>query len=31
MIFTGIMFLTGTITQFSFWPLETFPVLGKFG
>jgi cytochrome c-type biogenesis protein len=31
LILTGIMFLTGTITQFSFWLLETFPVLGKFG
>jgi cytochrome c-type biogenesis protein len=31
MILTGIMFLTGTITQFSFWLLETFPALGKFG
>lgn len=31
MILTGIMFLTGTITQFSFWLLETFPVLGRFG
>jgi cytochrome c-type biogenesis protein len=31
LILTGIMFLTGTITQMSFWLLETFPVLGRIG
>jgi len=31
LIVTGIMFLTGTITQMSFWLLETFPVLGRIG
>jgi cytochrome c-type biogenesis protein len=31
LVLTGIMFLTGTITQMSFWLLETFPVLGRIG
>lgn len=31
LVLTGIGFLTGTITDFSFWLLETFPVLGKIG
>ena len=31
LMLTGIMFLTGTITQMSFWLLETFPVLGRIG
>jgi cytochrome c-type biogenesis protein len=31
LILTGIMFLTGTITQMSFWLLETFPALGRIG
>jgi cytochrome c-type biogenesis protein len=31
LVLTGIGFLTGTITQVSFWLLEAFPVLGKFG
>jgi cytochrome c-type biogenesis protein len=31
LVLTGIAFLTGTITSFSFWLLETFPVLGKIG
>ena len=31
LILTGVMFLTGTITQMSFWLLETFPILGRIG
>jgi len=31
LILTGIAFLTGTITQFSFWLLDVFPVLGRIG
>jgi cytochrome c-type biogenesis protein len=31
LVLTGIAFLTGTVTQASFWLLETFPVLGKIG
>jgi cytochrome c-type biogenesis protein len=31
LVLTGIAFLTGSITQFSFWLLETFPALGKIG
>ncbi len=31
LILTGIAFLTGSITTFSFWLLETFPVLGRIG
>jgi cytochrome c-type biogenesis protein len=31
LVFTGVAFLTGSITQFSFWLLETFPVLGTIG
>jgi cytochrome c-type biogenesis protein len=31
LVLTGIAFLTGTITQASFWLLETFPVLGRIG
>jgi cytochrome c-type biogenesis protein len=31
LVLTGIAFLTGTITQASFWLLETFPVLGTIG
>ena len=31
LILTGIAFLTGSLTTFSFWLLETFPVLGRFG
>ena len=31
LILTGIAFLTGFVTQASFWLLETFPVLGKIG
>jgi cytochrome c-type biogenesis protein len=31
LILTGIAFLTGTITDASFWLLETFPILSRFG
>jgi cytochrome c-type biogenesis protein len=31
LVLTGIAFLTGTVTQASFWLLETFPMLGKIG
>ncbi|MGO4573881.1 cytochrome c biogenesis CcdA family protein [Microvirga sp. 2TAF3] len=31
LILTGIAFLTGWITDMSFWLLETFPVLGRLG
>ena len=31
LVLTGIMFLTGTITQASFWLLEAFPALGRIG
>jgi cytochrome c-type biogenesis protein len=31
LVLTGIMFLTGTIGQMSFWLLETFPALGRIG
>jgi cytochrome c-type biogenesis protein len=31
LIITGIAFLTGSINTFSFWLLETFPVLGRIG
>jgi cytochrome c-type biogenesis protein len=31
LVLTGIAFLTGTISQASFWLLDTFPVLGKIG
>ena len=31
LILTGIAFLTGSITTFSFWLLETFPALGRIG
>jgi cytochrome c-type biogenesis protein len=31
LIITGILFLTGTISQFGFYLLEAFPVLGKLG
>ncbi|MBX9829120.1 MAG: cytochrome c biogenesis protein CcdA [Xanthobacteraceae bacterium] len=31
LVLTGVAFLTGSVTQASFWLLETFPVLGKFG
>ncbi|MDJ1158415.1 cytochrome c biogenesis protein CcdA [Chelatococcus sp. SYSU_G07232] len=31
LVLTGIAFLTGTLTQMSFWLLETFPALGELG
>ena len=31
LILTGIMFLTGTIQEFSYWLIEQFPVLGQIG
>jgi cytochrome c-type biogenesis protein len=31
LVLTGIAFLTGTITQASYWLLETFPALGRIG
>ena len=31
LVLTGIAFLTGSITTFSFWLLETFPALGRIG
>jgi cytochrome c-type biogenesis protein len=31
LVLTGIAFLTGTVTDASYWLLETFPVLSKFG
>ena len=31
LILTGVAFLTGSITTFSFWLLETFPALGRIG
>ena len=31
LVLTGVMFLTGTMTQLSFWLLETFPALGRIG
>jgi cytochrome c-type biogenesis protein len=31
LVLTGIAFLTGAVTQASFWLMETFPVLGKIG
>jgi cytochrome c-type biogenesis protein len=31
LVLTGIAFLTGTVSQASFWLLDTFPTLGKIG
>ena len=31
LVLTGIAFLTGFVTEASFWLLETFPVLGRIG
>lgn len=31
LVLTGIAFLTGSMTSFSFWLIETFPALGKLG
>jgi cytochrome c-type biogenesis protein len=30
-VLTGIAFLTGAVTQMSFWLMETFPILGTIG
>jgi cytochrome c-type biogenesis protein len=31
LVLTGVAFLTGAVSQASFWLLETFPMLGKIG
>jgi cytochrome c-type biogenesis protein len=31
LVLTGVAFLTGAVTQASFWLLDTFPMLGKIG
>ena len=31
LVLTGIAFLTGTVSEFSYWLLDTFPTLGKIG
>jgi cytochrome c-type biogenesis protein len=31
LVLTGIAFLTGAISEVSYWLLDTFPVLGKIG
>jgi cytochrome c-type biogenesis protein len=31
LVLTGIAFLTGTVSQASYWLLDTFPMLGKIG
>jgi cytochrome c-type biogenesis protein len=31
LVLTGIAFLTGFVSDASFWLLETFPILGKIG
>jgi cytochrome c-type biogenesis protein len=31
LVLTGIAFLTGAISEASYWLLDTFPVLGKIG
>jgi cytochrome c-type biogenesis protein len=31
LVLTGIAFLTGFVTQVSFWLLEAFPALGRIG
>jgi cytochrome c-type biogenesis protein len=31
LIVTGVLFITGQISSFSYWLLETFPVLGRIG
>lgn len=31
LVVTGVLFLTGDMSRFSYWLLETFPVLGKIG
>jgi cytochrome c-type biogenesis protein len=31
LVLTGVAFLTGAISEVSYWLLDTFPVLGKIG
>ena len=31
LVLTGIAFLTGTVSEVSYWLLDTFPMLGKIG
>jgi cytochrome c-type biogenesis protein len=31
LVLTGVAFLTGTVSEFSYWLLDTFPALGKIG
>jgi cytochrome c-type biogenesis protein len=31
LVLTGIAFLTGVVSQFSYWLLDTFPMLGQIG
>jgi len=31
LVLTGIAFLTGAVSQASFWLMEAFPVLGRIG
>jgi len=31
LVLTGIAFLTGIVSQASYWLLDTFPMLGKIG
>jgi cytochrome c-type biogenesis protein len=31
LVLTGIAFLTGAVSQASYWLLDTFPLLGRFG
>jgi cytochrome c-type biogenesis protein len=31
LVLTGVAFLTGTVGEFSYWLLDTFPALGKIG
>jgi cytochrome c-type biogenesis protein len=31
LVLTGIAFLTGVVSQASYWLLDTFPTLGKIG
>jgi len=30
-VLTGVAFLTGAISEVSYWLLDTFPMLGKIG
>jgi cytochrome c-type biogenesis protein len=31
LVLTGVAFLTGAISEVSYWLLDTFPLLGKIG